>query len=96
MFLCMYLDNTSFIWSTWFLKGICYLHEQSLFIWGFTSHSTFSHKHGYLTITSAGLRILTYARHSWLFSSDEFVMCHTYYDTDEPFMMVGSGAVTTC
>ena len=33
-------------------------------------------------------KILTYARHSWPFSSDGSVACHTYCDPSQPFIMV--------
>ena len=57
-----------------------------------------------------GLQILNYARHSWPFSSEGSLACHTYCDTGHPFIIVisrtsdthtysrafSSGAVTTC
>ena len=39
------------------------------FVWSFTSHSRFFHSFWDVTITGEGLRILTYARHSWPFIS---------------------------
>ena len=54
--------------------------------------------------------LFTYARHSWPFSSEGFLACHTYCDTGHPSIIVisedpwhshvlprvGSRAVTTC
>ena len=51
---------------------------------------------------------LTCARHSWPLSNEEYLTCHTYSDSGQPFIMIiskvthtccrafGSGAVTTC
>ena len=41
----------------------------------------FSTHMDYFTITGGGLRFLTYARHSWLLSSEGSLACHTYSDT---------------
>ena len=46
------------------------------------------HSFGDVIITLEGLHILTYARHLWPFSSEGSLACHTYYDTDNPFIMV--------
>ena len=35
-----------------------------------------------------GCKILTYARHSWLLSSEGSLACHTHCDTGLPFIMV--------
>ena len=35
---------------------------------------------GYVTIAGEGLQILTFARHSWLLSSEGSLACHTYCD----------------
>ena len=72
-----------------------------------SSHSRKFNSFGDFTITGEGLRILTYARHSWPLSSEGSLAWHTYCDTGLPFIMVisdthtycrafGSGAVTTC
>ena len=56
------------------------------------------------------LQMLTYTRHSWPFSSEDSLACHTYCDTGHPFIWssprtrnthiccraFGSGTVTTC
>ena len=42
----------------------------------------------YVMITSEGLQILTYAWHSWPFSSEGSLACHTYCDTGHLFIMV--------
>ena len=82
--------------------------SSSYIICDFLSHS--GDFHSFDTITNEGLRILTYARHSWPLSSEASSACHTYYDTGHPFVMVifvdpwhshllpsvWSGAVTTC
>ena len=39
------------------------------------------HSYGNVTITSEGLKIFTYARHSWPLSSEGSLTCHTYCDT---------------
>ena len=63
-----------------------------------------------VTITSEGLQILTYARHSWSLSRERSLgcrsyWCHSYCDTEHPFIMditshllrvLSSGTVTTC
>ena len=59
-----------------------------LFVWGLSSHSRIFHSYGDVTITGEGLQILTYARHSWPLSSEGSLACHTYCDTDHPFIMV--------
>ena len=46
------------------------------------------HPYGDVTITGERLQILTYARHSWPLSSEGSLACHTYYDTERPFIMV--------
>ena len=46
------------------------------------------HSNGDVIITGEGLRILTYARHSWPLSSDGSLACHTYCDTGHPLIMV--------
>ena len=47
------------------------------------NHSTLRifHSFGDVTTTGEGLQILTYARHSLLFSSEGSLACHTYCDT---------------
>ena len=59
-----------------------------LFVRGFTSHSRIFHSHGDVTITSEGLQILTYARHSGPLSREGSLACHTYFDTGQPFIIV--------
>ena len=34
------------------------------------------------------MQILTYARHLWSLSSEGSLACHTYCDTEHPFIMV--------
>ena len=46
------------------------------------------HSYGDVNITSEGLQILTYARHSWPLCSEGSLACHTYCDTGHPFIMV--------
>ena len=46
------------------------------------------HSYGDVTIAGEGLQILTYAWYSWRFSSEGSVACHTYWDTEHPFIMV--------
>ena len=46
------------------------------------------HSYREVTITSEGLQMLTYPRHSWPLSSEGFLVCHTYCDTGPPFIMV--------
>ena len=41
-----------------------------------------------ITITSEGLQLLTYTWHSWPFSSEGSLACHTYCDTGHTFIMV--------
>ena len=57
-----------------------------LFVYLFVS--SIFHLYGDVTITGEGLQILTYARHSWPFSSVASFTCHTYCDTAHPFIMV--------
>ena len=59
-----------------------------LFAWVLSSHSRIFHPYGDVTITGERLQILTYARHSWPLSSEGSLACHTYYDTERPFIMV--------
>ena len=64
--------------------------------WGFlcveliyiSSHSRIFHSYGDVTFASEGLQILTYPRHLWPLSSEGSLTCHTYCDTDLPFIMV--------
>ena len=81
-----------------------------LFVWGLSSHSRIFHSYGNVTITGGGLKILTYAWHSWPLSSEGSLACHTYCDTGHPFIRsspkardthtfcraFSSGVVTTC
>ena len=59
-----------------------------LFVWGFTSHSRIFHSYGDVTITSEGLHILTFTRHSSPLSSEGSLACHTYCDTGLLFIMI--------
>ena len=53
--------------------------------WFFSSHiSLIWRRHHYRW----GLHILTFARHSWLLSSEDSLACHTYCDMGHPFIMV--------
>ena len=80
-------------------------------LWSFSSHSKIFALTEDVTITSEGLKIFTFARHSWPLSSGGSLACHTFCDTGHPFIMVisedpwhthtyyrafGSGAITTC
>ena len=47
----------------------------------------FTYLHGDVTMTGEELKILTYARHSWSFSSKGSLACHTYSDKGHPFMI---------
>ena len=49
--------------------------------WGLSYYSGIFHPYGNFTIEGDGLRILTYARHSWPFSRENFLSCQTYRDT---------------
>ena len=42
----------------------------------FTSDSILFHSYVDVTITGEGLQILTYARHSWLLSSEGYLLWH--------------------
>ena len=46
------------------------------------------HSNGDVTITGEGLQFSTYARNSWPLSSEGSLVCHTYSDTGNPFIMV--------
>ena len=46
------------------------------------------HFYDEVAITNEGLHILIYARHPWPFSSEASLTCHTYCDTDLPFIIV--------
>ena len=53
-----------------------------LFVYGvLSSHSRIFHSYGDVTIADEGLQILTYARHSWPWSSEGSLTCHTYWPT---------------
>ena len=59
---------------------------------GGSSRSRIFHSIGDVTIIGYGLQILTFARHSWpQISEGSYLTCHTYCDTDQPFIMVISG-----
>ena len=49
-----------------------------LFVRGLSSRSRIFHSYGDVSITDEGLPILTYARHSWSLSSEDYLSCHTY------------------
>ena len=60
-------------------------------VWFFFSLSFLSkpfQSYGDVTIAGEGLQILTYARNSWPLISKGSLTCHTYCDTDQPFIMV--------
>ena len=97
--LCFWHNNSFFkkaepiFFASWHFGEDKYLWSQDrglsdLFVWGFSSHSKIFHSFGDVTITSGGLQILTYARHSWPLSSDGSLANHTYCDTGHPFIMV--------
>ena len=71
------LNSVSFLMIDWWF--VCL---------GFSSHSRIFHSYGDVTITVEGLKVLTYARHSWPLSSEGSSACHTYCDTGHPFIMV--------
>ena len=48
----------------------------------------FLHSYGDVKIIREGLQILTYTRHSWSFSSEGSLACHTFCDTGHPFIMI--------
>ena len=59
-----------------------------LFAWGFSCHSM-----NYVLIWrrrhyGGGLQVLTYARHLWPLSSEDYLACHTFFETGQPFIMV--------
>ena len=51
------------------------------FVCGFTSLPKIFHSYGDVTITSEGLHILTFSRHSWPLINEGSLACHTYCDT---------------
>ena len=57
---------------------------------GLTSSSRIFHSYGIVTITGEGLHtcILTNTWHLRPLSSESFLVCHTYYDTELPFIKV--------
>ena len=57
-----------------------------MFVWSFSSHLRIIHSFGDVTIAVEGLQIFTYARHLWPLSSEVLLACHTYCDTEHPFM----------
>ena len=59
-----------------------------LFVWSLSSHSIIFHSYGDVIIAGEGMQILTYDRHLWPMSSEGSLTCHTYCDTDLPFIMV--------
>ena len=46
------------------------------------------HSNGDVTTAGEGLQILTYARHSWLMSSEGSLTCHTYFHAGHLVIMV--------
>ena len=62
-----------YIWPKMFL---------CLFVWNFSSHSIF------FIWRRHRLQILTYVRYLWPLSSKGFFVCHTYSNTEHPFIMV--------
>ena len=46
------------------------------------------YSYGEVTIAGEGLKILTYAWHSWPLSSEASLACHTHCDNGHPFIMV--------
>ena len=53
-----------------YLMHVCLFLSLFLFVLGLSSHSRIFHSYVDVTITGEGLRILTYARHSWPLSSE--------------------------
>ena len=78
----LYLYHLKIVNNTIFILFVC------LFVWSFSSHSRIFHSYGDVTITSEGLQILTYARHSWPLSIEGSSTCHTLCNTGHPFIMV--------
>ena len=60
------------------------------FFRSFSSHSRIFHSFGDDTIVAEGLQILTYAWLLWPLSREGSLACHTYCDTEHPFIMVNS------
>ena len=58
------------------------------FFWSLSSHSRIFHSYEDATIAGEGLKMLTYARHSWPLSSEGSLTYHTHCDTGPPFIMV--------
>ena len=52
------------------------------------SHSRIFNWYGDVTTTDERLQIFTFTRHSWPLSSEVTLACHTYCDTEHPFIMV--------
>ena len=84
--------NKSFTWQE-YVNGvrICMIIFLLLFVRlfkVFSSHSRMFHSYGDVTIAGEVLKIMTYARHLWPLSSEGSLACHTYCDTEHPFIMV--------
>ena len=60
------------------------------FVWAFSSHSRIFHAYGDVTFAGDMLQVSTHAWHSWPLSSEGSLACHTYCNTDHPFIMVTS------
>ena len=56
--------------------------------WSLSSHSIIFHSYGDVIIAGEWLQILTFARHSWLLSSEVSLTGLTHCDTGLPFIMV--------
>ena len=52
------------------------------------NHSRFFYWYGDVTVTSEGLQIFTYARHTWPLCSERSLACHANCDKGHAFIMV--------
>ena len=60
---------------------------------GVLSHKRFFSLSKDVSIFSEGLQIKTYTRHSWSFSSEDYLPCNVYCDTKHQFILIYP---TTC
>ena len=86
-----------FIWRNYEKNPLIYRDEQyniallytNVCLFGFfSSHSRIFLSYGDVTVAGEGLQILTDARLSWPLSNEGSLACHTYCDTEHPFIMV--------
>ena len=59
-----------------------------LIVKSLSSHSSIFHTYWDVIIAGEGLKMLTYAQHSWPLRSESSLACHNYCDKGHPFIMV--------